>query len=152
MKIKVSNDEVFGEVCRMLSQGKTVRLSAKGGSMRPFISGDGDTLVISPPRPLRLWDVVLARVPGRGYIVHRVIGMEEDVIVLMGDANLYGVERCSRTDVMGCVDTVVHNGHERSMITTGVRYRAGMWHLLLPWRRLIARSAAFCHRCARCHR
>lgn len=146
MRVKVSNDEVFGEVCRMLSQGKTVRLPAKGGSMRPFISGDGDILVISPLRKVRLWNVVLARIPGRGYLVHRVIGVEEDEVVLMGDANLYGVERCRRVDVVGCVNMVIRNGRERPMSAAFVRCRARIWHWLLPLRCHIARSVAFCHR------
>ncbi len=146
MKIKVSNDEVFGEVCLMLSQGLKVRLPAKGRSMRPFISGESDTLVISPLHSLRILDVVLARIPGRGYVVHRIIGVDGDEVELMGDGNLYGVERCRRADVLGCVDSVIRHGREKSLIAGAARFRARVWRWLLPLRRLFYRIVTFGHR------
>lgn len=44
----IANEALLSEVCSLLAVGKQVRLAAKGNSMRPFINGATDVLVLAP--------------------------------------------------------------------------------------------------------
>lgn len=122
----IANEVMLGEVCALLAEGKRVKLRAKGGSMRPLIRGDEDTLVLAPVTALRKGDVVLARIGG-GYVVHRIVGIDGDRITLMGDGNLYRTEECSRTDIYGKAVTVIRNGKERSLTSFRAMLHARLW-------------------------
>ena len=132
----IDNETLLGEICILLSQGKKVKLRAKGNSMRPFIHGNKDILVLAPLDFLSMGDVVLARVDEKRYVVHRIIGMRGDIITLMGDGNLYETERCTRSDIFGSVKSIIRDGKERDLNSPKNRLRAMVWRSLLPLRRL----------------
>ena len=48
-------------------------------------------------------DVVLARTEAGRYVIHRIIGEEQGFLVLKGDGNLTGTERCTADNVFGTV-------------------------------------------------
>ena len=135
----IDNDILLGEICLHLSEGKSVKLRAKGNSMRPFIHGAKDILVLSPADSLRKGDIVLAHINGTRYVVHRVIDIKDDSITLMGDGNLYENERCSRQDVYGIVEKIIRGGKERYVNSTYSRIMAQAWRMLLPARRVKAK-------------
>lgn len=136
----IANDVLLAEVCAALAAGKQVRLRAKGGSMRPLIRGDSDTLVLVPVTGLREGDVVLARVSDGSYVVHRIVDMRGDRITLMGDANLYRTEECRRKDICGKAVGVIRDGKQRRLTLFGTKLRIRLWR----WLRMII------HRC-NCH-
>lgn len=132
----IDNKTLLGEICNLLSQGKKVKLRAKGNSMRPFIHGNEDTLILAPTGTLHHGDVVLARVDGDRYVVHRVVGLKDDKVMLMGDGNLYGTEKCSKSDIYGTVECVIREGKELNIVSNNAIFRAKIWRLILPLRRL----------------
>ena len=157
----IDNKVLLGEVCQMLSQGKRVKLRAKGDSMRPFIIGEDDLLILAQPTQLRKYDVVLARIEGNReggeeiegtgikrsgiegerdkkyrYVIHRIIGINGERFTLMGDGNLNAVEECCRGEIFGIVEGIIRAGKEQSLTSRGARCRAITWRALLPLRRL----------------
>lgn len=134
---------MFGEVCALLAEGKRVKLLAKGGSMRPLIRGDEDKLVLAPVNALRKGDVVLARINSSGYVVHRIVAIDGDMITLMGDGNLYLTEKCSRTDISGIAVAVIRNGRERSLTSFRAMLYVRLWRWMLPCRRIIRRILTY---------
>lgn len=132
----INNEVLFREICVLLSQGKRVKLRPKGNSMRPFIDGSKDILVLTPPASLSKYDVVLARIDGKRYVIHRIIKISENRITLMGDSNLYGKEECFRSDIFGTVESIIHNGKEHSLRSSSARLYAMLWRCLLPLRRV----------------
>ncbi|MDE6336580.1 MAG: S24/S26 family peptidase [Muribaculaceae bacterium] len=124
------------EVCQLLAQGKTVKLRAKGNSMRPFIRGDIDTLLLSPPTSFRKGDIVLAKTENGSYIVHRIVKINTNIVILAGDNNLYQQEKCDKTNIYGTVNAIIHNGKKHNLSTPSSRLLALLWHNLLPLRRL----------------
>ena len=135
----IDNDTLLGETCILLSEGKGVKLRAKGNSMRPFIRGSEDSLLLVPARELRKGDIVLARIDGKRYVVHRIIGMTGDRITLMGDGNLYGTEECSRSDIYGTVERIIREGKEHNIMSRYALLSAKAWRLILPLRRIKAK-------------
>lgn len=138
MKLTVDNDVLLSEVCSSLAHGKKVKLRARGDSMRPFIRGGEDILVISPVAGLQRGDIILAKISGNRYVVHRIISIKSGRIVMMGDGNLYSREECGISDVYGIVGSVVRCGKEHSLISYRARIYADMWRMILPLRRLYA--------------
>lgn len=135
----IDNDILLGEICIHLSQGKRVKLRAKGNSMRPFIHGNEDILLLSQSDTLCKGDVVLARIEGKRYVIHRIVGIRGDRITLMGDANLYQTEECFRSDVYGAVECIIRNGEELNIGSICSRFTALAWRTLLPIRRVKAK-------------
>jgi hypothetical protein len=73
--------------------------------MLPFFQS-GSTILLRPIRKedFRVGHVVMAEsAPGR-FVVHRILRLEGDRVVLLGDGNLYGTETMSREKVYGIVD------------------------------------------------
>ncbi|MDE6695398.1 MAG: S24/S26 family peptidase [Muribaculaceae bacterium] len=132
----IDNETLLGEICILLSQGKRVKLRAKGNSMKPFIHGNEDILVLAPSGFLSMGDVVLARIDEKRYVVHRIIGIRGDSITLMGDGNLYEKEHCFRSDIYGIVEILIRQGKELNLGSPKSHLIAKIWRWLLPLRRI----------------
>lgn len=143
------NDTLLADVVSLLSSGHTVTLRAKGDSMFPFIVGDRDCVVLQRSRSARVDDIVLARLPGRGYVLHRVYGTTGDSFVLMGDGNVCGTELCRAENVCGTVLKIIRDGRYVVCSSAQERRRVRLWKGLLPIRRYIL---AMCHRWRRWRR
>ena len=77
---------------QLLAEGKQVQLTPVGSSMLPFIRGEVDSVVLRKPESLRVGDIALAPYQGR-YVLHRVIRIEGDTVVMMGDGIVKGTEK-----------------------------------------------------------
>jgi len=123
------------ELARLLREGKEVRFTPAGVSMRPFIEGDKDSVILAPlNRAPQRGDILLAQVQtlcGRQtYVLHRLIRIVGEQLTLMGDGNLAGTEVCSRGDVIGVVTRIENPKGRRKMLTRGY-----LWYILRPVRK-----------------
>lgn len=143
-ELLLNNDLFFIEVTRMLSQGRSVTLRAKGKSMYPFISGGRDTVELRKTDTLSVGDIVLAEVPERGYVLHRIYKMEGEQLVLMGDGNLRATERCRKEDVLGKVVRILRDGQYVESSSFAERLKARCWRRLLPLRRYLLFVCRLC--------
>lgn len=133
--MRVENDILIPELARLLNDEKEVRFTPSGVSMRPFIEGDRDSVVLAPLGRLpRKGDVILARVTGyagnRTYVLHRLIRIEGETYILQGDGNLMGEEQCRLEDIIGRVVRIESPKGCRKPLTCGF-----LWHALLPVRK-----------------
>jgi hypothetical protein len=132
----ISDEQIISDAVRLVSEGLAVTLLVKGRSMLPFILGGQDSAVLTRPGELRPGDVVLARIDGRRYVLHRIIEVTADRIVLMGDGNIRGQEICRPEDVLARADEIVAaDGTHRRLDTPKALRRARLWRRLLPVRR-----------------
>ena len=69
--MRVENEILIPEMARLLASGKEVRFSPSGVSMRPFIEGDRDSVILKQLEraPLR-GDIVLAEAETYAGVVH----------------------------------------------------------------------------------
>ena len=134
--IQLPQEDLLGECIRILHEGRSVLLKAKGSSMYPFIR-DGDTVLLQRCGEVRRGDVVLARTEEGKLVMHRVLAMKGERIALMGDANLRKTELCLRSDIAGTVIAITREGKTRGCATTSERFRAGIWMAMLPLRRIL---------------
>ena len=134
----VTDELIISDAVRLVNEGMAVTLLVKGRSMLPFILGGIDSVVLTRPGDVRSGDVVLARIDGKRYVLHRVMEASGTRVELMGDGNLVGREVCRPEDVLARADEVVKSdGRHVRLDTPRMRRAARLWRRLLPFRRYI---------------
>lgn len=132
MACKVANDILIPEISRLLAEGHEVCFTPQGESMRPWIEGGRDSVVLRRmTHAARRGDLVLAQCTGGRYVLHRVLRIEDagERLVLMGDGNLQGEEVCTQADIVGIVVRIENRRGHRKLLTRG-----RLWQRLLPFR------------------
>ena len=134
-KLVINNDEFFGKVISLLEEGKEVTIPVKGFSMLPFIRGEKDLVVLEKPgRDLSVDDIVLFRYGGH-YVMHRIISVEGETYVIMGDGVPQNTEKVTRSDIYGLVKRILRNGRrEVDPHSPCQRRRIRLWKKMLPVR------------------
>ena len=106
----------FEELSRqVLKGGRDLRFRARGSSMHPMVR-DGDTLIVRPVNSteIAVGDIVFYRAPGRGIVVHRVVGVQKDVsegiLVVKGDAVRSPDPAVCGSQVLGKVVSIERSG------------------------------------------
>lgn len=127
-KLVFPNDIMLGEVSKMLSEGHDVIIMTKGGSMRPFIRGDHDSVRLRKCADVAVGDMVLAQIAPGTYVLHTVRAINGEDVILKGDGNLRGIERCRVGDICGTVMAIVSpSGKEKDVFSPRFVVRARRW-------------------------
>lgn len=131
--MRIANDILIPELARLLAEGKEVRFTPSGVSMRPFIEGDKDSVILARlDRAPKKGDILLAAVKTADsqttYVLHRLVRIEnressEPLYFLMGDGNPVGEERCLRADILGHVIRIDAPSGRRKPLTRGRLWR-----------------------------
>ena len=125
------------EISRLISEGKTVSISAKGYSMNPFIMHLRDQIVLGPwtDADIKKGAVVLVKDTRGCFIVHRIIKIEGDMIILRGDGNIGLTEKAYVKDIIALMHGVTKKGRTYSVKSLRWRLYSWFWKLLTPMRR-----------------
>ena len=105
-RIVLPNEVLLDEVAQLLGEGREVVMTPKGRSMLPFIRGEVDRIKLQQPDKLSVGDIVLAYF-GNRYILHRIVAINGEEFILMGDGNLKDTEQGDRSDVIGKVVEII---------------------------------------------
>ena len=128
----VANEVLLEEAAALMNEGREVSFTPLGNSMLPFIRGGRDSVVLEKKDTVEVGDIVLARLPGPRYVLHRVIRRDGAALTLMGDGNIAGTEACTVADIIGTAVEVIK--------LSGRSYKPGkgrLWRALKPFRRYI---------------
>ena len=106
---------------RLLKEGHMVEFSPRGVSMRPFIEGGRDRVILKTCKEPRVGMIVLARV-NNTFVLHRIYKIKGEKIILRGDGNLKGEEVCTEADIIGRVVQIKIMG-KRKRVTRGRVWR-----------------------------
>ena len=106
---------------RLLKEGHMVEFSPRGVSMRPFIEGGRDRVILKTCKEPRVGMIVLARV-NNTFVLHRIYKIKGEKIILRGDGNLKGEEVCTEADIIGRVVQIKIMG-KRKRVTRGRLWR-----------------------------
>ena len=95
----------MNEISKLISEGRTVALTAKGYSMNPFIVHMQDQLTLGPwkDEDIRKGAVVLVKDNRGNFLIHRIIDRKGDRILLMGDGNIGIQETASVSNIIGII-------------------------------------------------
>ena len=125
------------EIHHLVMEGRTVEIKARGSSMRPFIQGGRDSIVLGPAHGIRTGDILLCRIAQKDYVIHRLVRKEEDGLILMGDGNLKGTEHCTAEEVVAKAIRIVGRKRTLSCDSPCFRFLSFLWWRLLPVRRYL---------------
>ena len=132
--MKVANEILIPELARLIGEQKEVRFTPSGVSMRPFIEGDRDSVILGAyTRAPKRGDIVLARVgitTSPNYVLHRLVRIEGEKYILQGDGNIAGEEVCSRDDIIARVVRIECPDGRRKPLTRGY-----LWYAFKPLRK-----------------
>ncbi len=131
MKKCVNNDILIPEMADLLREGKDVRFTPTGVSMRPFIEGGKDVVVLRKLPTVSVGDIALAALQNT-YVLHRVIAIQNNNITLMGDGNIGNTEHCTLADILGTVIRIENARGRRKPLTRG-----RLWYHIRPCRRIL---------------
>ena len=118
VKRVIPNAIMLGEVSRMLDEGHSVVIMTKGASMSPFIRGERDSVELVKQPSYAVGDIVLAQIAPGHYVLHRIHSMDGEDIVLKGDGNLDGTEKCKLANLCGTAVAVLRPGGRKLDCTT----------------------------------
>lgn len=133
------NAELFAEVRRLLAEGRQVSILARGDSMVPFIRGGIDKVVLCAPdsNPSEN-DILLCEIAPGKFVLHRLTGFDGEYLLLMGDGNVRGTEKCTKDKVVAkAVRVITPDGTEVDCNSPSERRKARVWRRLLPLRRIL---------------
>lgn len=133
----VPNAELIPAIGKLVEEGQEVIFKPKGMSMLPFIRGGRDSVLLRKADELKVGDIALAEISEGRYVLHRIEKIEGETIVLMGDGNLVGRERCRREDVMAIAVKIIKGSREIDCQSPGHLRNAEIWKRLLPVRRYL---------------
>ncbi|MCQ2143633.1 MAG: S24/S26 family peptidase [Bacteroidales bacterium] len=135
----IANNILLPEVARLVAEGHSVSIMAKGNSMLPFIRDRKDTIVLTKAEDYKVGDLLLCEVAPERYVLHRLISMDGNGrLTLMGDGNLKGTETAAKDKVMAKASFILRNGKRPvDLESKGFRILSRIWKLLKPFRRII---------------
>ena len=136
--ITIDNNQLIGEVKKLLKTFPSVVLPVKGTSMLPFIIGSKESVeLVRWEKDFQIGDIVLAWTKDY-YVIHRIIKINGDDYTLMGDGNIIGTESCKRSDIVAKAEYVVDKHGNKHYLYTPRRCQASrLWNKLKPVRRWI---------------
>ena len=127
----VANEVLLEDAAALMNEGREVTLKPLGCSMLPFIRGGRDSVRLKKMPDVAVGDMLLVRLEGPRYVLHRLIAVDGDRLTLMGDGNLAGTEICTKADVLGTV-VAIERGSRVVKPGNGL-----WWRRLKPFRRYI---------------
>ena len=136
-KVTMPNSILLGDVKQLITEGRKVTLKVKGNSMRPFIEGERDSVILTGSDNYQQGDIVIAEISEGNFVLHRIIQINEKEAILMGDGNLAKTERCDIHHVVAKVETIIRKGKQVNPNAYGQRTLAKLWRFLSPIRRYL---------------
>ena len=131
------NSILLGDVKQLIQEGRKVTLKVKGNSMRPFIEGDRDSVILTGNDNYQIGDIVLAEISEGNFVLHRIVQINEKEVILMGDGNLAKKESCNIQHLVAKVEIIIRKGKQINPDTYVQRALAKIWNSLNPIRRYL---------------
>lgn len=137
----ILEDELMPLIRERLAAGQRVRyLPFRGLSMLPMLRQGIDSVELAPlPEKLKKYDLPVYRYPSGKYVMHRVVKVEADYYICLGD-NTYAYETITQDQLIGVV-SAFKRGRRRIEVTAATyRFYCVIWVALFPVRNFIRRS------------
>jgi len=135
--LRIDSDDLLTTIAALCGDGLSITITPKGMSMYPFIVGDRDSVILYSSDKIRRGDIVAARIPGMGCVLHRVYAISDDRLTLMGDSNCHIKEECTSVDVVAVAKAIIRQGSHVDCHSYRERAAAGIWMALLPIRKYL---------------
>ena len=131
-----STENICGTVEKALATDGYYVARTSGISMQPLFKTHRDAVVISTPKEeLRKYDVALYTYGDGRYVLHRVVGVKDDVYLIRGD-NTYRLERVPKNRVIGVMTAFNRKGKQYDLTEFSYKFYSRFWNFIYPVRYL----------------
>lgn len=133
--IRVPMQELASLLQMQLEQGGRAELTVTGSSMLPMLYHRRDKVILVPGQAKKN-DVALYKRDSGQYILHRIVGRKDGMLVCCGD-NQWETELIRPDQVIAVVDSWYYKGKLKTRSGLGYKLYVCFWVGLLPVRRPI---------------
>lgn len=141
---RFSTHELLPVVNEMIQSGRKAVIPVTGNSMRPFIAGNRDKVILDKAKRLKKGDVILFRNRHGDYILHRIYSVGNNRYKTIGDYCIKGDGLVKSDDIIGVAIAIIRKGKRISCSSPLWRIYTHIWLALLPVRKyLIALHKAY---------
>lgn len=115
----------------------------RGISMLPLFKTNRDMVILKRPSgELKRYDVVLYKVAGGRYVLHRIVKVRPDELLVRGD-NTYALEHVRSDEILGVLTEFNRKGKRISVDNFAYRVYSRVWNLIYPIRYLFVTALRF---------
>lgn len=135
---KPSIKDIAPYIEQAIQNGSDVRLTVTGFSMYPLLRGGSDDVVLTKPRSLKKYDVVLYKRENGDYVFHRIIKIKGESLIIAGDNETKKEKNVSSSAVIAKMKSFIRSGktHMSSAIWHQIYCR--IWLFIFPARHVAA--------------
>lgn len=132
-----------------LETHETLTYNNKGVSMLPMIVQDRDLMIVrkkNPEERLKKFDVAIYVSPTHKYVLHRIIKVDDNGYVFLGDNCVkkeYGIRE---EQVIAVLTAFVHNGKKIEVTDFGYKFYSRFWYYIYPLRMIFKKTKFFFRR------
>ena len=117
-----------------IADGGSIRLTVTGISMSPLLINRRDSVVLSEPKDIKKYDIVLHQRANGNYILHRVIAKKGDVLTIAGDNEIKKEKNVDISCVIGKVVSFTRKGKNYTGNELWYKIYSRVWLLIFPFR------------------
>lgn len=122
---------------QLLAEGQQVRFTPHGTSMLPMLRDGKDSVTLVGVRgKLKKYDIPLYQRPQGGYVLHRVVGEDDQGYLLCGDHQTRPEHGVTDQQVLGVVCAFTRKGKSYTVTQPLYRLYAVFWVAIRPLRRI----------------
>ena len=127
---------MFTEISKLVAEGRTVTLTAKGYSMNPFLFHMRDQITLGPwtDSDIRRGTVAFVKDIRGNILIHRIIKREGNVIILEGDGNIGQTEKATLDGIAGIMHSITRKNRIYTSQSLIWRTYSWIWMALRPVR------------------
>ncbi|MBR1482634.1 MAG: S24/S26 family peptidase [Ruminococcus sp.] len=123
-----------------LDTHETLVFNNKGVSMLPMLRQDRDLMILRKKQPderCKKYDVAVYVRPPHDYVLHRIIKVEENGYVFLGDNCVLLEPDIREEQVIAVMTGFVHKGKQYDVSHRGYKLYYHVWYYLYPIRRTL---------------
>lgn len=118
----------------------------KGTSMRPLFKTHRDMIILKKPdAEPKKYDVVLYRMSGGKYILHRIVKVLPDSFIIRGD-NTFSPEHVAKDKILAVLTEFNRKGKKHYVTDRGYRMYSRVWNFIYPARFLFHKGLSLARR------
>lgn len=153
MRRTVSMEKMLPLIEEILAADGTVTFNVTGMSMYPMLRHSRDTVTIIPVRKnLQKYDIPLYRRSDGTFVLHRIIGIDSDGYVCVGDHQVEPERGIRKEQVIGVVQSFCRGGIFVPVKTPLYQMYIRLWYGIYPFRRIYVKMRLAAGRMRKKHR
>ncbi len=136
-KKKINLSEIYPDIKNSIDNDGIVRLPITGTSMLPLLLHDRDTVDLVKCENPKKGDIIFYRRDNGQFVLHRIIGTDENGYVLCGDNQWFKEKGIKDHNIIAVVSFITRRGKTFSVKSIPYRIYSSFWMFVRPIRKYL---------------